>query len=177
MAQLDAKINFNAHICPDSFPILPSGNSAVIGNNFFEKHNIAIIPGEHLLKVPDITYQLIKINITKKRRRKFQKSRYPLYLHQKTFINPQKQEIFQTIIAFSSSLEVHTGNSNSLEDYEKSTQLRLSSSVDTARKDKTVSILFLNFNDHSMTFLKNKRVAVFQIFSPQEEEYLTEIGL
>ena len=39
-----------------------------------------------------------------------------------------------------------------------------------------VSILALNLNDHSITFTKNKQVAVFQFISPQEEEKLIEIG-
>ena len=39
-----------------------------------------------------------------------------------------------------------------------------------------VSILALNLNDHSITFPKNKQVAVFQFLSPQEEEKLIEIG-
>ena len=42
-------------------------------------------------------------------------------------------------------------------------------------KDNLVSILADNLNDHSITFPKNKQVAVFQ-FSPQEEQKLIQIG-
>ena len=56
------------------------------------------------------------------------------------------------------------------EDLKNSTELRLSSSVVTVGKDNTVSILAINLNDHTLTFTKkNKQVAVFQFFSPQEE--------
>ena len=54
--------------------------------------------------------------------------------------------------------------------------MKLSSSVLTVGKDTMVSILALNLNDHSITFPKNKQVAVFQFLSPQEEEKLIEIG-
>ena len=63
-----------------------------------------------------------------------------------------------------------------LEKYENSTELKLSSSVVTVGKDNTVSLLALNLNDHSITFPKNKQVAVFQFLSPPEEEKLMEIG-
>ena len=63
-----------------------------------------------------------------------------------------------------------------LEEYENSTELKLSSSVVTVGKDNMVSMLALNLNDHSITFPKNKQVAVFQFLSPQEEEKLIEIG-
>ena len=63
-----------------------------------------------------------------------------------------------------------------LEEYENSTELKLSSSVVTVVKDNMVSILALNLNDHSITFPKSKQVAVFQFLSPQEEEKLIESG-
>ena len=63
-----------------------------------------------------------------------------------------------------------------LEEYENSTELKLSSSVVTVGKDKIISILALNPNDHTITFPKNKQVAIFQFLSPQEEEKLIEIG-
>ena len=62
-----------------------------------------------------------------------------------------------------------------LEEYENSTELKLSSSVVTVGKDNMVSILALNLYDHSITFPKNKQVAVFQILSPQEGEKLIEV--
>ena len=91
-------------------------------------------------------------------------------MFQKTTVKPQNQEILYTKIEFSKNLEGHTGMVIPLEEYENNTELKLSSSVVTVEKDNMVSILALNFNDHSITFPKNKQVAVFQFLSPQEEE-------
>ena len=97
-------------------------------------------------------------------------------MYQKTTVKPQNQEILYTKIDFSKNLEGHTGMIIPLEEYENSTELKLSSSVVTVGKDNMVSILALNLNDHSITFPKNKQVAVFQFLSPREEEKLIEIG-
>ena len=177
-AQVDVKFKVNDHNFQDSFLILPSMNSVVLGNPFFKKYNIEICPGENFLKLPEMTYQLNEIRIPKEGKRipKIPKSRYPVLMYQKTTVMPQNQEILYTKIEFSKNLEGHTGMIIPLEEYEINTELKLSSSVVTVGKDNMVSILALNLNDHSMTFPKNKRVAVFHFLSPQEKEKLIEIG-
>ena len=176
LAQVDVKFKVNDHNFQDSFLILPSMNSVVLGNPFFKKYNIEISPGENLLKLPEMTYQLNEIRIPQEGRRKFPESRYPVFMYQKTIVKPQIQEILYTKIEVSKNLEGHTGMIIPLEEYENSTELKLSSSVVTVGKDNMISILALNLNDHSITFPKNKQVAVFHFLSPQEEERLIEIG-
>ena len=174
LAQVDVKFKVNDHNFQESFLIFPSMNSVFLGNPLFKKNNIEIIPGENLLKMPEMTYQLNEIRIPKEGRRKIPKSRYPVFMFQKTTFKPQNQEIFYTQIEFSKILEGHTGMIIQLEEYENSTELKLSSSVVTVRKDNMLSILALNLNDLSKTFPKNKQVAVSQFLSPQEEEKLKE---
>ena len=175
LAQVDIKFNVYDHNFQDSFLILPSMNSVVLGNPFSKKNNFEISPGENLLKLPEMTYQLNEIRIPKEGRRKILKSRYPVFMFQKTTVKPQNQEILYTKIE-SSNLEGHTGIIIPLEEYEDNTELKLSSSVVTVGKDNMVSILALNLNHHSLTFPKNKQVAVFQFLSPQEEEKQIENG-
>ena len=134
---------------------------------FSKIYNIEISPGENLLKLPEMTYQLNEIRIPKEGRRKITKSRYPVFMYQKTTVKPQNQEILYTKIEFSKNLEGHTGMIIPLEEYEKSTELKLSSSVVTVGKDNMISILALNLNDHPITFPKNKEVAIFQFLSPR----------
>ena len=176
LAQVDVKFKVNDHNFQDSFLILPSMNSIVLGNPFFKKYNTEISPGENLLKLPEMTYQLNEIRIPKEGRRKIPKSRYLVFMYQKTTVKPQNQETLYTKIEFSKNLEGHTGMIIPLEEYENSTELKLSSSVVTVGKDNMVSILALNLNDHSITFPKKKQVAVLQFLSPQEEKKLIEIG-
>ena len=161
LAQVAVKFKVIDHKFQDSFLIFPSMNSIVLRNPFFKKYNTEISPGENLLKLPEMTYQLNEIRIPKEGRRKLPKSRYPVFMYQKTTVKPQNQEILYTIIEFSKNLEGHTGIVIPLEEYEKSTELKLSSSVVTVGKDNRVSILALNLKDHSITFPKNKQVAVF----------------
>ena len=73
LAQVDVKFKLNEHQFDDVFLILPSMNSVVLGNPFFKKYNIEISPGENLLKLPDMTYQLNEIKIPSHGRKKFQK--------------------------------------------------------------------------------------------------------
>ena len=81
-----------------------------------------------------MTYQLNEIRIPKEGRRKIPKSRYPVFMTQKTTVKAQNQEILYTKIEFSKSLEGHTGMIIPLEEYENNTELKLSSSVVTVGK-------------------------------------------
>ena len=58
-----AKISFQIgpHYFQDSFLILPTMSSVILGNPFFKKHNITIDPKNNLLQLPDLTVQLNQI--------------------------------------------------------------------------------------------------------------------
>ena len=109
LAQVDVKFKVNDHNFQDSFLILPSMNSVVLGNPFYKKYNNEISPGANLLKLQKMTYQLNEIRTPKEGRRKNPKSRYPVFMYQKTTVKPQNQEILYTKIEFSKNLEGHTG--------------------------------------------------------------------
>ena len=49
------------HYLQDSFLILPTMNSVILGNPVFKKHNITIDPKNNLLLLPDLTVQLNQI--------------------------------------------------------------------------------------------------------------------
>ena len=176
LAQIEVKFHVNLHEFQDIFLILPSMNSVVLGNPFFKKYNIEISPADNLLKLPDMTYQLNEIKIPREGRRKIPKTRYPVLMSQKTFVKPQNQEILYTKIENSKNLEGYTGIIIPRDDYENSTELKLSSAVVTVGKGNMVTILAINLNDHAITIPKNKEIAFFQFLSPQEEENLIEIG-
>ena len=57
-----AKISFQIgpHCFQDSFLILPTMNSVILGNHF-KKHNITIDPRNNLLQLPDLTVQLNQV--------------------------------------------------------------------------------------------------------------------
>ena len=131
-------------------------NSVVLGNPFFRKHSIEISPGDNILKLPEMTYELSEIKTPSEGRKMVPKQRYPIVTSQKVNIKPQHREFLQTKTDFRKNLEGRTGMITPDEDLENSTELRLSSSVVAVGKDNTVSIVAINLNDHTITFTKNK---------------------
>ena len=61
LGQIGLQFKIKEHKFDDTFLILPSMNSVVLGNPFFRKHTIEINPGENILKLPEITYELNEI--------------------------------------------------------------------------------------------------------------------
>ena len=167
LGQIDVQFKINEHKFEDTFLILPSVNSVVLGNPFFRKQSIEISRGDNILKLPEMTYELNEIKTPSEGRTMVPKRRYPVVMSQKVYIKPQHQEFLQTKVDFRKNLEGHTGMIIPDGNLENSTELRLSSSVVKVGKDNTVSILAINLNDHAITFTKNKQVAVFQFLSPR----------
>ena len=151
-------------------------NNVVLGNPFFRKYTIRINPGENILKLPEMTFELNEINFPGEGRKTNPKRRYPVVMSQKVIIKPQLYEILHTNVDFRNNFEGHAGGIISDEDLEISTEFRLSSSVVTVGEGNKVSISAINLNNHAIVFTKNKQVAVFQSISPQDEEDLIEIG-
>ena len=56
LAQIEVQFHVNHHEFKDTFLILPSMNSVVIGNPFFKKYNMEINPADNLFKLPDMTF-------------------------------------------------------------------------------------------------------------------------
>ena len=170
LGQIDVQFEIIEHNFEDTFPILPSMNSVVLGNPFFRKSSMKNSPGDNILKLPEMIYELNEIKTPSEGRKTVPKQRYPVVMSQKVIIKPQHQEILKRKLDFRNNLEGHTGMIIPDEDLENSTEWRLSSSVVTVGRGNAVSILAINLNDHATTFTKNKKVAVFQFLSPQDEE-------
>ena len=176
LGQIEVQFKINEHKFADTFLILPSMNCVVLGNPFFGKQSIEISPGDNILKLPEMTYELNEIKTPSEGRKMVPKRRYPVVMSQKVNIKAQHEEILKTKVDFMKIIKGHTGLIIPEEDLENGTELRLSSSVVTVGKDKTISILAIHLNEHAITFTRNKQVAVFQFLSPQEEAELFEIG-
>ena len=97
-----AKISFQIgpHYFQDSFLILPTMNSVILGNPFFKKHNITIDPRNNLLQLPDLTVQLNQILPEKGKKRYTKKlPKIPLILTKKVQIAPQSQVLLECSLA------------------------------------------------------------------------------
>ena len=169
LAQEEVKFKVNNHDFKDAFLISPSMNSVVLGNPFFKKYFIEISPGENLLKLPEMNYQLNEIKIPKGRK-KIPKTRYPVCMTQKLVIKAQNQEILFTKVEVLKNLEGHFGIVIPDEEFDDTTDLKLSSAVVKVGKNIAVQVLAINLNEDVITLPKNKQIAIFQFLSPQEEE-------
>ena len=92
-----AKISFQIgpHIFQDSFLILPTMNSAILGNPFFKTHNITIDPRHNILHLSDITVQLNQILPAQGEKSKYTKKmpKFALLLTRKVYIPRQTQTL------------------------------------------------------------------------------------
>ena len=93
IAQVNVKFNIIEHQFDAVFHILRSMNSVVIGIPFFKKYNIEISPGENLLKLTDMTYQINEIKIPSHGKKKIPRTKYLVCIQQFMVIKPQQQEI------------------------------------------------------------------------------------
>ena len=59
--QIAVHFKISEHKFEDTLLILPSINSVVLANPFFRKYSIEISPGENILKLPEMTYELNEI--------------------------------------------------------------------------------------------------------------------
>ena len=97
-----AKISFQigTHYFQDSFLILPTMNSVILGNRFFKKHNITIDPRNNLLQLPGLTVQLNQILPDKGKKRFYSKKlpKIPLILTKKVQIAPQSKVVLRSYL-------------------------------------------------------------------------------
>ena len=107
MGQIDVEFKVNERKFEDAFLIPPSMNSVLIGNPFFRKYDIEISPGDNLLKLPEVTYELNEIKSPNEGRKTIPKRRYQIAMNQKNTIRPQHQEILHTKIDCPKNLEGH----------------------------------------------------------------------
>ena len=99
--QAKISFEFGTHFFQDSFIILPTMSSVILGNPFFKKHNITIDPRNNLLQLPDLTVQLNQILPEKGKKRYYTKQlpKIPLILTKKVQIAPQSQVLLECNLA------------------------------------------------------------------------------
>ena len=94
-----AKIRFQIeqHTFQDSFLIMPTMNSIILGNPFFNKHNITIDPKNNLLHLPELTVQFNQILPEQAEKPRFAKTlpKLSLLLTKKVHIPPQSQALLE----------------------------------------------------------------------------------
>ena len=60
--QIELTFSIAKHSFKEKFLVLPSTNSIILGNPFFENNSFELHPKENLMKLPDLTLQLNEVN-------------------------------------------------------------------------------------------------------------------
>ena len=99
--QAEISFQIGPHFFQDSFLILPTMNSVILGHPFFKKHNITIDPTNNMLQLPDLTVQLNQILPEEGKKRYYTKKlpKIPLILTKKVHIAPQSQVLLECSLA------------------------------------------------------------------------------
>ena len=134
---------------------------------YFSKNSLEISPGENLLKLSDITYQLNYIKIPTQRRHKSPKRWYTVLFAPKNNYQARKSWSPLHENKFVKNLERHTGKIIPLEEDEKLTELRLSSSVVTVGKKYGTNVSS-QFERSFQKISENQKVAFLQVVSLKE---------
>ena len=175
-----AKISFKigTHTFQDSFLILPTMNSAILGNPFFKKYNITIDPRHNLLHLPDLTVQLNQILPEKGQKSKYTKKlpKLPLLLQKKVCIPSQTQALLEC--QFDENFETYkncTGLVIPSDRLEDKSGIVLTSSLSTINDDGKVVLSAINFSDNPITLNNKTEIAHFEILNETEADDLIAI--
>ena len=174
-----AKISFSIgpHFFTDSFLILPTMNSVILGNPFFKKFHITIDPTNNLLKLPDLTVQLNEISAKrcKKRTLTTKIKRIPILLTNKVHLSPQSQKLLECQLDDQYAyLKNCTGIVVPNENIEDKPHLALTSSLSKLDNNK-LYVSALNLCDHQITLSNKTIVGYFEILTESQVEHLAEI--
>ena len=169
-----AKISFQIgpHTFQDSFLILPTMNSSILGNPFFKKHNKTIDPRHNLLHLPDLTAQLNQIPPAQGKKSKYTKKlrKIPLLLTKQT----------QTLLDFHfddnyKSYKNCTGLIIPSDLLENKSGIVLTSSLSTFEDNGKVVISAINFSDNLITRNNKTEIANFESLVEDEANDLIAI--
>ena len=173
------KITFDItnHEFTDTFLVLPTMNSVIIGNPFFKKNFIWICPAFNLLKLPNLTVQLNEIKPKGKSKFYLKKlKKIPIFLNKKHALPPNSHQILECSLKDNSeSFSECSGVVIPNDEFEQSTEIALTSSLSTAEKDGKLYISAINITDHYVHLKANTLVASFEILSQAQAEKLISI--
>ena len=175
---VDKQAKFTFQIEPqDSFLILPTMNSIILGNPFF-KNYITVDPKNSLLQLPDLTVQLNQILPEKGKERYYTKKlpKIPQILTKKVQIAPQSQVILECSLAKLYDLyQFCTGLVIPSDRLEDKCSIALKSSLSKIHDTGKVFVSAVNFSDNQITLNNETEIAHFEILNEAQADNLIEI--
>ena len=147
----------------ETFMILPTMGSILIGMSFFKKYSVTLDLANNVVKFPDINLQL------KPERGRYKIQMIELRTTQKTVIQPDHQ-IIVPVLAERDLGTIH-GTVETFPAFERKTQLLVSPAL-TQITEKKSHVQITNLTCHTITLNPNTTVATFKIMTPNQAKNL-----
>ena len=152
----------------ETFLVLNSVNSTILGNPFCSKYN--------LLHFPDLTIQIIEIKPANAPRRTNRVKKFPLVLTKKQIIAPHQTVIIECPLQdIPTDMEKTTGIVVPSHELEEKCELAVTSSINEVNKQNIVYVTAFNMTEHNLTLHFKTEIGKFSIFTLTEYENLIQI--
>ena len=165
------------HRFTDTFLVLPTKNSVIIGNPFFKKNLIWICHAFNLLQLPNLTVQLNEIKPQGKTPSFVKKlKKIPIFISKEQALPPNSHQILEcTLKENSENFSDCSGVVIPNDEFEQSTEVALTSSLSRAEKDGKIYISAINISDHYVHLKANTLIASFEILNQSQAKKLIKI--
>ena len=160
----------------ESFIVIPTVNSVILGNGFFIKHDISINPNRNTLQLSDLTIQINEIKPANEPRRSVKPKKISVTINKKHTIPANEQIVMECrLCGVFEKFENFSGVVIPNETLERNLDLAITSSLSTVNANNIIYISALNITDHSITLAKDTEVAKFSFLTSEQAENLQQI--
>ena len=180
LVSIETEVTIEFHMADmnftETFLVLNSANSTIIGNPFFKKHHIHVCPKYNLPHFPDLTLQIIKIKPVNAPRRTNRVKKFPLVLTKKHIMAPRQTVIVECQLQdISTDMEKTTGIVVPSQELEEKCQLAITSSINEVNKQNIVYVTAFNMREHHLTLPFKTEIGKFSIFTLTQYKNLIQI--
>ena len=175
--QAKISIQIGPHFSQDSFPILPTMNSVILGKPFLKKYNITIDPRNKLLLFQDLTVKLNQILPEKSKKRYYTKysPKISLILTKKVQIASQSQVLLECSLAkLSHQYQSCTGLVTPSERLEDKCSIAFTSTFSKIDDTTKVFVSAINLSDNQITLNNQTEKPHFEVLNEAQAHNLIE---
>ena len=157
----------------ESFLVLPTANSIILGDPFFKRHDITINPAKNFLQFDDLTVQINEIKPYNEPRRIVRQKKIPIYTVKKTTLMPNQHTMLECKLQSTvEPLHQRSGIIIPNETLERETYIALTSSLSTVGTNDNLFISAINITDHPITLPTATGVGRFSVLTTEQAEKL-----
>ena len=155
----------------ETFLVLPTRGTILIGMSFFEKYSVNLDIKNHLVHFPN---HMMSMQVKQQQNQKFKTGLIELYSCEKK-VNPPHHQIMLPVHS-ASYLTQATGTIEGTPAFMRKTCLLVSPGLNELTDGKTM-IQVTNPNEHTFTLEANRNIAFFRIPTPHQAANITRMPL